>query len=157
MNDNANSAPASNGAAPSAITIKIFGVGNAGGAVLNSLMARGLGAAECVAINSDAAALATSSAATKILLESKLLRGLGTGGDPERGRQLAEESLPKVKPALEGASAVFIIAGLGGGAGTGIAPVLAKAARDSGALTLGFVTSPFDCEGSRRRDIAENG
>jgi cell division protein FtsZ len=85
------------------------------------------------------------------------LRGLGTGGDPDRGRQLAEEQLDQIKKLCEGAGVVFIVTGLGGGAGTGISPVLARAAKDAGALVLGFVTTPFECEGSRRNQLADLG
>ena len=101
--------------------------------------------------------LAASSAAEKVHLETQLLRGLGTGGDPDRGRALAEEQLPKLKSLCEGADVVFILAGLGGGAGTGISPVLARAAKEAGALVLGFVTTPFDCEGGRRQRLAQHG
>jgi cell division protein FtsZ len=134
--------------------IKIVGVGNAGLAVLDRIVARGIDSVELLAINTDPASLAASAVPAKIFLENKLLRGLGTGGDPERGRQLADEELTKLKPLFEGVARVFIVAGLGGGAGSGICPVLAKAAKEAGALTLAFVTTPFDCEGSRRRDIA---
>src|SRR5206468_1208914 len=89
--------------------------------------------------------------------ETKPLRGLGTGGDPERGQTLAEEHFPKLKAMCAGADAVFIIAGLGGGAGTGISPILARAAREAGALALAFVTLPFDCEGNRRQRLAQQG
>ena len=101
--------------------------------------------------------LAASSASEKVHLETQLLRGLGTGGDPDRGRALAEEQLPKLKSLCEGADVVFILAGLGGGAGTGISPVLARAAKEAGALVLGFVTTPFECEGSRRQRLAQHG
>ena len=156
MNDTSSSASA-NGTSSDKFSIKVVGIGTAGLAVLDRLMALGLDAVEFVAVNTDAASLAASAAGTKILLENKMLRGLGTGGDPERGRQLAEEELPRLKPVFEGVSSVLIVAGFGGGAGTGISPVIAKAARESGALTLGFVTTPFDCEGSRRRTIALEG
>ena len=156
MNDTSSSASA-NGTSSDKLSIKVVGIGTAGLAVLDRLMALGLDAVEFVAVNTDAASLAASSAGTKILLENKMLRGLGTGGDPERGRQLAEEELPRLKSIFEGVSSVLIVAGFGGGAGTGISPVVAKAARESGALTLGFVTTPFDCEGSRRRAIALEG
>ena len=112
-------------------------------------------AAQFIAVNTAAAALAASSATVKINLENKLLRGLGTGGDPERGQALAEEHFSTLKSACEGAKVVFILAGLGGGAGSGIAPVLAKAAREAGALVLAFVTLPFDCEGNRREAQAQ--
>jgi cell division protein FtsZ len=110
-----------------------------------------------VAMNTDAQSLAASSATEKVHLETQPLRGLGTGGDPDRGRALAEEQLPKLKSLCEGANVVFILAGLGGGAGTGISPVLAGAAKEAGALVLGFVTTPFDCEGGRRQRLAQYG
>jgi len=98
-----------------------------------------------------------SSASEKVHLETKLLRGLGTGGDPDRGRAAAEEQAPRLKALCEGADVVFIVAGLGGGAGTGVSPVLAKAAHEAGALVLGFVTTPFACEGKRRQNLGQQG
>jgi cell division protein FtsZ len=130
--------------------VKIIGVGNAGAELLSALATPEFAAAQFIAVNTDAAALAASSATVKINLENKLLRGLGTGGDPERGQALAEEQFSTLKSACEGAKVVFILAGLGGGAGSGISPVLAKAAREAGALVLAFVMLPFDCEGNRR-------
>ena len=91
----------------------------------------------------------------KIHLETKLLRGLGTGGDPERGRAIAEEQFATLKTACEGADVILIVAGLGGGAGSGISPVLARAAKETGALVLAFVTLPFVCEGNRRQQQAQ--
>src|ERR1019366_704464 len=96
-------------------------------------------------------------ATVKFHLESKLLRGLGSGGDADRGRALAEEQFSTLKSACEGANVVFILSGLGGGAGTGISPVLARAAKEAGALVLAFVTLPFDCEGNRRQQQARRG
>ena len=93
----------------------------------------------------------------KIHLETKLLRGLGTGGDPERGRAIAEEQFATLKSACDDADVVFIIAGLGGGAGSGISPVLARAAKETGALVLAFVSLPFACEGNRREQQARQG
>ncbi|HEY2328215.1 MAG TPA: cell division protein FtsZ [Verrucomicrobiae bacterium] len=136
-------------------TVKIFGVGNAGAALLGVLNPVEFVGAQFVAVNTDAAALAASSATVKINLESKLMRGLGSGGDPDRGRALAEEQFSTLKSACEGANVIFILAGLGGGAGSGISPVLAKAAREAGALVLAFVTLPFDCEGNRRETQAQ--
>jgi cell division protein FtsZ len=107
------------------------------------------------AVNTDASSLAASSAAMKIHLETKLLRGLGTGGDPERGRAIAEEQFATLKTACEGADVIFIVAGLGGGAGSGISPVLSRAAKETGALVLAFVTLPFGCEGNRRQQQAQ--
>jgi cell division protein FtsZ len=136
-------------------TIKIIGVGNAGAELLAALATAEFTGAQFIAVNTDAAALAASAATVKINLESKLLRGLGSGGDPERGRALAEEQFSTLKSACEGAKVVFILAGLGGGAGSGMSPVLARAAREAGALVLAFVTLPFDCEGNRRETQAQ--
>jgi len=135
--------------------IKIFGVGDAGVVLLDSLDAKEFAGAGFAAINTDAASLAASSATFKIHLETKLLRGLGTGGDPERGRALAEEQFSTLKSACDGANVVLIIAGLGGGAGSGISPVVARAAKETGALVLAFVTLPFVCEGNRRQQQAQ--
>ena len=137
--------------------VKIFGVGSAGVAMLDLLNGGDFAGAGLVAINTDAASLAASSAPVKIQLETKLLRGLGTGGDPERGRAIAEEQFATLKTASEGADVVFVVAGLGGGAGSGISPVLARAARETGALVLAFVTLPFACEGNRRQQQAQQG
>ena len=130
--------------------IRLIAVGNAGDALLGALATSEFAGAEIVAINTDAAALSASSATVKIHLENKLFRGLGSGGDPERARALAEEQFSTLKSACAGANVVFILAGLGGGAGSGISPVLAKAAHEVGALVLAFVTLPFECEGNRR-------
>jgi cell division protein FtsZ len=135
--------------------VKIFGVGNAGVSLLAALAVPEFAAAHLIAVNTDAPSLAASSAPVKIQLDNKLLRGLGTGGDPDRGRALAEEQFSTLKSACEGANIVFILAGLGGGAGSGISPVLAKAAREAGAVVLAFVTLPFECEGNRREAQAQ--
>ena len=140
---------------PGQPVVKIFATGNAGGTLLAALAAPEFADAHLVAVNTDAAALAASPAPVKIHLENKLFRGLGSGGDAERGRALAEEQFSTLKSACEGANVVFIIAGLGGGAGSGISPVLAKAAHEAGALVLAFVTLPFDCEGNRRETQAQ--
>lgn len=134
--------------------IKIIGVGNAGADLLAALATPEFAGAQFAVINTDAAALAASPATLKINLENKLLRGLGSGGDPDRTRALAEEQFSTLKSACEGAKVVFILAGLGGGAGSGISPVLARAAHEAGALVLAFVTLPFDCEGNRRESQA---
>src|SRR5258706_6844099 len=139
------------------IVIRVFGVGGAGVDVVERLIGHGLCPAAAAVLNTDAQSLAASSAAEKLHLETTLLRGLGTGGDPDRGRAVAEEQLPKLKLMCEGADVIFIVAGLGGGAGTGISQVLARAAKQAGALALGFVTTPFDCEGSRRQRLAPHG
>jgi len=138
-------------------TAKIFGVGNAGVGLLAAINGEDFAGAAFAAVNTDAASLAASSAALKIQLENRLLRGMGTGGDPERGRAMAEEQFATLKSACEGAEVIFIVAGLGGGAGSGISPVLARAAKEAGALVLGFVTLPFACEGNRRQQQAQSG
>jgi cell division protein FtsZ len=139
------------------ISVKVLGVGGAGIAVMELMRKSGLPGASFAAVETNAQSLAASSAAEKVHLETQLLRGLGTGGDPDRGRALAEEQLPRLKSLCEGADVVFILAGLGGGAGTGISPLLARAAIDAGALALGFVTTPFECEGGRRQRVAQHG
>ncbi len=139
------------------VAVRVFGVGGAGINVAELLLRDGLRGGAFVAVDTDSHSLASSSVSEKVKLETQLLRGLGTGGDPERGRALAEEQLARLKSLCEGADVVFILAGLGGGAGTGISPVLASAAKEAGALALGFVTTPFDCEGSRRQRLARHG
>jgi len=130
--------------------LKIFGVGGAGVSILNRLIASGLQRAEFVAVSTDAASLETTAAPQKLLLESKRLRGLGTGGDPGRGAKAAEESISKLKPFCQGADMVFVVSGLGGGTGSGVSPVIARLARQEGALVTGFVVLPFSCEGEAR-------
>jgi len=137
--------------------VKIFGVGGAGVSLLDALSREEFAGVEFAAVNTDASSLAASSAPVKIHLENKLLRGLGTGGDPERGRALAEEHFLALKGACEGANVILMLAGLGGGAGSGICPVLARAAKETGALVLAFVTLPFACEGNRRQHQAQHG
>jgi cell division protein FtsZ len=137
--------------------VKVVGVGGAGINVMELMLKNAPPGVGFLAVNTDAQSLAASSASDKVHLETQLLRGLGTGGDPDRGRALAEERLPQLKSLCEGADVVFILAGLGGGAGTGISPVLARAAKEAGALVLGFVTTPFACEGSRRQRLAQLG
>lgn len=141
----------------SAVSIKIFGVGTAGINVLEQLAKAALPGVALAAVNTDSKSLAASSAAEKISLESKSLRVAGPGGDPKRSRAAAEENLPRLKQACEGVDVVFIVTGLGGAAGTGVSPILAHAARESGALVLAFVALPFDCEGNRRLKSAQHG
>jgi len=140
---------------PQTRTIKIIGVGGAGVSLLDTLNGEEFSGASFVAINTDASSLAASAAMVKIHLETKLLRGLGTGGDPERGRAIAEEQFATLKTACEGTDVILIVAGLGGGAGSGISPVLARAAKETSALVLAFVTLPFQCEGNRRQQQAQ--
>jgi cell division protein FtsZ len=141
-------------ATPTAPAVKIFGVGNAGAELLDTLATAEFAAAAFAVINTDTAALGAASAPVKIHLENKLLRGLGSGGDPDRSRALAEEQFSTLKSACAGADVVLIVAGLGGGAGSGISPVLARAAREAGALVIAFVSLPFECEGNRREQQA---
>jgi cell division protein FtsZ len=142
---------------PAQPAIKIFGVGNAGISMMQRLVDAGFNGVEFIAVNTDAASLLGSSATQKIHLETKLLRGMGTGGDPERGQAAAHEAEAKLKEVCQGAGMIFIVVGLGGGAGTGVSPVLARVAREAGAVVLGFVTTPFDCEGRRRQNVAQDG
>src|SRR6266700_5127789 len=139
------------------LSIKLVGVGGAGVNVIEQLISSSLPGVAFAAVNTDGHSLAGSAAAEKVHLETKLLRGLGTGGDPDRGRTMAEEQLPRLKALCEGVGVMFIVAGLGGGAGTGIAPVLARAAKEAGALALAFVIVPFECEGSMRTEAAQAG
>lgn len=135
--------------------VKIFGVGNAGVTLLDAVNTPEFAGANFIAVNTDAASLGVSTATVKFHLENKLFRGMGSGGDADRGRAMAEEQFSNLKSACEGANVVFILAGLGGGAGSGISPVLARAAREAGALVLAFVTLPFECEGNRREAQAQ--
>jgi cell division protein FtsZ len=142
---------------PRELIVRVIGVGNAGGQVLAQLSSLGLPAASLIAINTDPQALAACEVPGKLHLETRLLRGLGSGGDPDRGRALAEEQYERLKGVCQGAHVIFIVAGLGGGAGTGIAPVVARAAKECGALVVGFVITPFECEGAFRLQTAESG
>ncbi len=137
--------------------IKIIGVGGAGGNAINAMIRNNLFGVEFIAANTDGSDLTKSSANMKLQLGKKLTRGLGTGANPEIGSRSAEESKDEIKSHLEGADMVFIAAGMGGGTGTGAAPVIAKIAREMGILTLGIVTSPFPFEGKKRADNAEHG
>ncbi|MBI3877744.1 MAG: cell division protein FtsZ [Verrucomicrobia bacterium] len=139
------------------ITVKVFGIGGAGGNALDALLQGGMSGVGFAALNTDAQALARSAAAHKLQLGAKLTRGLGAGGDPDRGRAAAEESLPKLRELVKGADLVFIMAGLGGGTGTGASPVVARVAKEAGALVLAVITLPFNCEGSRRQQHARHG
>ncbi len=137
--------------------IKIVGVGGAGGNAINTMIDNNLVGVEFIAANTDMMDLAKSKAKLKLQVGKKLTRGLGTGANPDLGRQAAEESKDDIRSQLEGADMVFIAAGMGGGTGTGGAPVIAKIARDLGILTLGIVSKPFDTEGAKRRQNADEG
>ncbi len=137
--------------------IKVVGVGGAGGNAINRMIRSGFNGVEFIAINTDAQALETSRADLKIQIGRKLTRGLGAGADPEIGRKAFEEDPEPTRQVLEGANIVFITCGMGGGTGTGAAPLIAKEARDQGALTIGMVTKPFTFEGHLRNSRADSG
>ncbi|MBC7249357.1 MAG: cell division protein FtsZ [Anaerolineae bacterium] len=137
--------------------IKVVGVGGGGSNAVNRMIEEGLRGVEFIAINTDAQALMLSQAPKRIRIGDKLTKGLGSGGDPEIGRKAAEESSDDLYEALTGADMVFLTAGIGGGTGTGASPVIARIAREIGALTIGVVTRPFSFEGARRRAVAEEG
>jgi cell division protein FtsZ len=135
--------------------IKVVGIGGGGSNAVNRMIRSKLRGVEFIAINTDLQALAHSEAQTKMNIGKKLTRGLGAGGNPTIGREAAEESQQELSELLQGADMVFLTAGMGGGTGSGAAPVVAEIARNNGALTIGVVTKPFTFEGTRRRAIAE--
>ncbi len=137
--------------------IKVVGVGGGGQNAVNRMIAAGLGGVEFIAINTDGQALARSNASVRIRIGNLSTRGLGAGGDPAVGARAAEESREVLQTALEEADMVFVTAGMGGGTGTGAAPILAQIARDQGALTVAVVTRPFSFEGARRARVAGEG
>ncbi|MEK6256615.1 MAG: cell division protein FtsZ, partial [Chloroflexota bacterium] len=137
--------------------IKVVGVGGGGCNAVNRMIDEGVQGIEFVAVNTDAQALILSNAGTRVRIGDKLTRGLGAGGDPENGRKAAEESAEELYEVLKGTDMVFITAGIGGGTGTGAAPVVSQIARECGALTIGVVTRPFTFEGARRMKSAEAG
>ncbi|MBM7635407.1 cell division protein FtsZ [Streptococcus saliviloxodontae] len=137
--------------------IKVIGVGGGGGNAINRMIDEGVAGVEFIAANTDIQALSSSKAETVIQLGPKLTRGLGAGGQPEVGRKAAEESEEVLTEALNGADMVFITAGMGGGSGTGAAPVIARIAKSLGALTVAVVTRPFGFEGNKRGNFAIEG
>jgi cell division protein FtsZ len=137
--------------------IIVFGVGGAGGNAVNNMIDAGLEGVEFIVANTDAQALTSSKAQRVIQMGTHVTGGLGAGAQPDVGRAAAEETLDEIRDHLSGANMVFITAGMGGGTGTGAAPVIAKAARDLGILTIGVVTKPFQFEGGRRMRYAEAG
>jgi len=137
--------------------IKVIGVGGGGGNAINTMVAGRLEGVEFIAANTDTQALAANKASVKLQLGKAASRGLGAGANPEIGRQAALENREQIEAALRGADMVFVTAGLGGGTGTGAAPVVADIAKQTGALTVGVVTKPFLFEGNRRRKHAEQG
>ncbi len=141
----------------SSAKIKVIGVGGGGGNAVNNMINAELQGVEFIVANTDAQALETSRAGIKIQLGSGLTKGLGAGARPEIGREAAEESVDQIRSALEGSDMVFITAGMGGGTGTGGAPVIAEISKEIGALTVAVVTRPFAFEGQKRMLQAENG
>jgi len=137
--------------------IKVVGVGGAGSNAVNRMIAAGLNNVEFWTCNTDAQALEHSAAKNRLQIGAKLTRGLGAGGNPQVGTKAAEESREEIAEALKGADMVFIAAGMGGGTGTGAAPIVAEIAKEQGALTVGVVSRPFLFEGRRRANQAENG
>ena len=144
-------------AAAQGAVIKVIGVGGGGGNAINRMVDEGVAGVEFIAANTDVQALSSTKAETVIQLGPKLTRGLGAGGRPEIGQKAAEESEEALTQAITGADMVFITAGMGGGSGTGAAPVIARIAKDLGALTVGVVTRPFGFEGSKRGQYAVEG
>jgi cell division protein FtsZ len=138
-------------------TIKVVGVGGGGSNAVNRMIESGIQGVEFIAMNTDVQVLDLASAPKKVQLGANLTRGLGAGGNPEIGKSAAEESRNEIRKALEGADMVFVTAGMGGGTGTGAAPVIADLAREIGALTVAVVTRPFSFEGPRRTRLAEQG
>lgn len=138
--------------------IRVMGIGGGGNNALNSMISQSqIQGVEFVSVNTDAQALLLCQAATKLQIGENLTKGLGSGGNPEIGRQAAEESYEKIKKLIDGTDMVFIAAGMGGGTGTGATPIIAKAAKEVGALTVAVVTKPFSFEGTRRMVTSEDG
>ena len=137
--------------------IKVVGVGGGGTNAVNRMIQEGIQGVDFVAVNTDAQALLLSKASIKVQIGDKLTRGLGAGGNPEVGRKSAEETADDLYSVLKGSDMVFVTAGLGGGTGTGAAPIVAQIAKECGALTIGVVTRPFTFEGAKRMQSAEAG
>jgi cell division protein FtsZ len=138
-------------------TIKVIGVGGGGTNAVNRMIKAGVHGVHFISVNTDSQALQQAQASTRIQIGEKLTRGLGAGGNPTIGQKAAEESNEELYESLQGADMVFVTAGMGGGTGTGAAPIIAQIAQDVGALTVGVVTKPFSFEGARRRTSAEEG
>ncbi len=140
-----------------AALIRVVGVGGGGSNAVNRMIEAGIAGVDFIAINTDNQALMSSRARQRLHIGDRATRGLGAGGDPEMGTRAAEESVEEIRGALRGSDMVFVTAGMGGGTGTGATPLVAKVAREEGALTIGVVTRPFSFEGSRRAQTATNG
>jgi cell division protein FtsZ len=141
----------------SGVVIRVIGVGGGGNNAVNRMIAANIRGVEFVAVNTDRQALRRSDAPTQMVIGEKITRGFGAGANPEIGARSAEESLDEIKQALTGADMVFVTAGMGGGTGTGAAPIVARVAHEMGILTIGIVTKPFSFEGKRRMEQAERG
>lgn len=137
--------------------IRVVGIGGGGSNAVNRMIQAGVGGVDFIAVNTDSQALLLSDAPLRVQVGEKLTRGLGSGGDPEKGAKAAEESIDDLTQVINGSDMVFVTAGMGGGTGTGAASVVARVAREAGALTIGVVTRPFTFEGSRRLKSAESG
>ena len=137
--------------------IRVVGVGGGGSNAVDRMIAEGVSGVDFISINTDAQALLRSKASTRVNIGEKLTRGLGSGGDPELGKKAADESIDELEEVLTGSDMVFITAGMGGGTGTGAAPVVARVTKESGALSIGVVTRPFLFEGTPRNRVAEEG
>src|SRR5262245_14491299 len=142
---------------PSGARIKVIGVGGGGGNAVNTMISAGLTGVEFIAMNTDAQDLRRSLAPRRLQLGAQLTKGLGAGANPEVGREAALEDRDRIAELVVGADMVFVTAGMGGGTGTGAAPIITQVARECGALTVAVITRPFYFEGKRRRRQAEEG
>jgi len=141
----------------STASIRVIGVGGAGSNAVNRMIAEGVQGVDFIAVNTDSQALSLSNAPVRVRIGDKLTRGLGAGGQADQGEKAASESLDELQAVLQGSDMVFVTAGMGGGTGTGAAPVIARTAQEMGALSIGVVTRPFSFEGSKRATSAERG
>ena len=141
----------------SGVVIRVIGVGGGGNNAVNRMIAANIRGVEFVSVNTDRQALRNSEAPTQIVIGEKITRGFGAGANPDIGARSAEESIDEIKRILSGADMVFVTAGMGGGTGTGAAPVVARVAHEMNILTIGIVTKPFSFEGKRRMEQAERG
>jgi cell division protein FtsZ len=137
--------------------IKVVGIGGGGSNAVNRMIQEGLRGVDFIAVNTDAQALLLSNAPQRVRIGDKLTKGLGAGGDPVIGEKAADESSEDLAEIIKGADMVFLTAGIGGGTGTGASPIIARLAKETGALTIGVVTRPFTFEGAKRRQVAEEG
>lgn len=141
----------------SAALIRVVGVGGGGSNAINRMIEAGIVGVDFIAVNTDNQALLGSRAQTRLHMGERVTRGLGAGGNPETGLRAAEESEDEIHQVIQGSDMVFVTAGMGGGTGTGATPIIARVAREAGALTIGVVTRPFSFEGARRSQVAEEG